>query len=195
MSRCLGANLVRRRQLAGVPSATQRLNQLHAGEQLLRLEGNVCLLVGQQIHLRREDVKVWIQATQISGGCQLNVALRRLYRGILLLKILSENVECGEIVFHLSEGGESGLPVVCHSCIVLGLVLRTVALRRPASNRVSATDGPSDQNRLGQVNQSATLRLSRPPVAYVQNVRFNVCEVEAVGESDTAKVDREHHTA
>lgn len=30
---------------------------------------------------------------------------------------------------------------------------------------------------------------------YVQNVRFNVCEVESVGKSYTRKVDREHYTA
>ena len=123
MSSYLSANLFGAWQLAGVPSAAQRFNQLNAGEQLLRLKGNVCLLVGQQIYLRSKDIQIRIEATQISGGRQLNVALRRLYRRILLLKVLSENVKRGEIVFHLSEGSESGLAVVRHRCVVLGLIL------------------------------------------------------------------------
>src|SRR5271163_1154447 len=49
VSSCRSTKRIGSWHLAGVPSAAQRFNQLNAGEQLLRLKGNVCLLVGQQI--------------------------------------------------------------------------------------------------------------------------------------------------
>ena len=51
-------------------------------------------------------------------------------------------LEPGEIVLDLSKCGKYSLPVIRHSFIVLGLYCRTVALRKPASNRVSADGGP-----------------------------------------------------
>ena len=93
MSSCLGANLFGSWQLAGVPSAAQCFNQLYAGEQLLRLEGNVRLLVCQQIHLRRKNIQVGIEATKISGSRLFDVPLRGLHCRILLLKILRENAQ------------------------------------------------------------------------------------------------------
>jgi hypothetical protein len=91
MSRYFATNLFGVRQLDRVPPAAQRFDQLDAREKLLGLKCDVCLLLGQQVHLRGEDIKVWIKAPQISSGRQLNVTLRRLYREILLLKILGEN--------------------------------------------------------------------------------------------------------
>ncbi len=78
---------------------------------MLQANGDVGLLVAQQGNLGGDDVEVAVDAQSVAFDGEFQVALRG-FDGDFLLRVFGvQNSQGGDVVFHLLEGRQDGLPV------------------------------------------------------------------------------------
>ena len=109
--------------LRGIPSATQRFDQLNACHHLLHAKIYRRLLVGQQNGLSRDHIQVRIEAGLVPDLGFLKAPRGRLHGGILLVDILRQDSERREIVLDLLKRREGGLLIVGDGLVVRRAVL------------------------------------------------------------------------
>src|SRR2546426_6796750 len=107
-------------QLRHVPAAAERLHQQHAGVHAATEDVDLVALVREGHGLRGDDLEIVVDSAPVAVGEELERLLGRLHCPPLLLRLLLEDAESGQVVLDLLEGGERGLTVAGHGRIVGG---------------------------------------------------------------------------
>src|SRR5439155_22750312 len=100
-----------RRRLRDGPPAPEGLRQQHGGAESAPQNIDLISLVRERDSLRGDDLEVVVHPPSVAIREQLERFLGRLYRPPLLLGLLLEDAERRQVVLHLLERGQGGLPV------------------------------------------------------------------------------------
>ncbi len=101
-----------RGELGGGPAAAEGFDEEDGGVHAAAHDVDVVALVGEGGVLRGDDLEVGVDAADVAVVEDLLGALGGYGGFVLLLGLLGEDAEGGEVVFDLLEGGEDGLAVV-----------------------------------------------------------------------------------
>src|SRR3989442_11776868 len=108
------------RQLGYVPAASERLHQQHAGVHATAEDVDLVALVREGHGLGGDDLQVVVDPAPVAVREELERLLGRLDCAPLLLGLLLEDTESGQVVLDLLEGRQRGLAVDGHRRVVAG---------------------------------------------------------------------------
>src|SRR5260221_13795545 len=97
------------RQLSGVPSTADGLDEEDARVHAPPLDVDIVALVRQENRLRGDDLQVVVDTSLVSIRKELQRFLSRRGRLLLVPRLALQDTQCSKIVFYFLEGGKGRL--------------------------------------------------------------------------------------